>query len=222
MAMKVFLDTDAHRFMKVLREQVEDMDARYSDVKGVHIWLEEYWEGRSGYDVAMVLIDDGLLYRAEVFIGHPVFKDMDPSDCEGRGMIPLEVTPLDRDIHAPNIQVRFDYDPSCEHPEVLPYVRELFEGLIKAWPTVRPQLVGQADLFDAPTHSERGPNTGTIFEVAKAFLLWNEQGKLQKDACELAGTSPNTLRKWQDDPRTKKEIERLKAEPQYPNNLYPQ
>lgn len=65
----------------------------------------------------------------------------------------------------------------------------------------------------------RGPNIGTIPAVAEAFLLWKDQGKPQQTACDLAGTTPNTLRRWRSDPRTRKEMERLKADPEYPENL---
>lgn len=220
MTVNLSLDTDAHRFMKVLRHQVDDMNARYSEPLGLLIWLEEEWEGRAGHDVAMVLVDDGLLYKAKVVIGHPVFEHMNPKESEGRGVIPLEVIPLDRDIHAPNIRVRFNYDPSREHPEVLPYVRELFKGLADAWPRVRRQVAKQTHLFDAASQSSSEPNTGTIFKVAKACLLWQDQGKKQETACDLADTSPNTLRKYREYAQTIKEMERLKAHPEYPNNLY--
>ena len=60
----------------------------------------------------------------------------------------------------------------------------------------------------------RGMNIGTAARVAEALLRLKIKGHKikQQTACELAGVSPKTLRKYQNDPDVLDELERLRQD----------
>ena len=70
---------------------------------------------------------------------------------------------------------------------------------------------------------KRGKNLDTAEKVAKARLILERLERLgrrnQKAACDFARTTPHTFRKWLHDPDVLKEMERLKQDPNFLNEL---
>lgn len=146
MALKIYLKTIAHLFVDRLRHQVADMTERHEANSGVKITIleDEFYPGVDR-DVGTYRFDDGSLYKIQLHISHPPHEYENP--LQHAGYVTITVTPLEDDIDAPNIEVRIDYDPMEEPPELLPYFVELFEPMEKAWGGVLPQLEKQCPLL---------------------------------------------------------------------------
>jgi hypothetical protein len=72
-----------------------------------------------------------------------------------------------------------------------------------------------------PVKRKRGRNIDTIPKVAKAGLILELKKRLisQRKACELAGTSPKTYRRYWDHPDVLEEMERLRQDKEYMDSL---
>jgi hypothetical protein len=81
------------------------------------------------------------------------------------------------------------------------------------------ELQHQIDLR-APAHAipiptQRGKNLETPFKVARARLIMQLKNTSQTVACGLAPVSPHTFREWFDDPDVLHEMERLRHDPSF-------
>jgi hypothetical protein len=119
---------------------------------------------------------------------------------------------------------RIDKWPIVEPPPVAAFFEGLWEQIRASWQSPEQGLLQKSSGAGETKHSmissddnesgvKRGPNMGTIEKVAQARVLWQwmeERGRgSQSVACDLAGTTPPTLRKYYDDPRVIERMEEL-------------
>lgn len=120
--------------------------------------------------------------------------------------------------------------PIVEPPPVAVFFEGLWEQIRASWRSPEQGLPQESCEARETKHSmtssddnesggKRGPNIGTIEKVAQARVLWQwmEEGGRgsQSVACDLAGTTPPTLRRYYDDPRVIERMEELSNDEQF-------
>lgn len=146
MTLRIYLEASAHLFVELIRQQTDDL-AELPDADSqvrVFIMKDEY-ERDTNKNVATRRLDDGSLYKMEIHISYPPHNQYHL--LQEAGKVSIAVTPLDPDVHAPNIEVRIEYDPMEEPPELLPHFLALFEPMEKARGGVLLQLEKQCPLL---------------------------------------------------------------------------
>ena len=146
-------------------------------------------------------------------------KSMDPKDRGRCAAIHARLAP---EGQRTNVMYRDGRDLAwfLKEPKL---VGEVFEDFLWAvfrkvhWIVGRrtAQAEGQVTTPDGGGGSKpRGKNIDTVIKVAKARLIVELKGHeiSQRAACDRARTSPKTLRKYQDDPDVLDELERLRQD----------
>lgn len=123
--------------------------------------------------------------------------------------------PLHFDVHAVNGR-RLTVFAVCTDGELLDLFQDLLIAISDTWPETTEQLKRQGfEPIPGPERGQaskgkysRGPNTGTLEGVAKVRLRMDHYEETQREACNFAGISRKTYRKYHEDSQYQQEIQK--------------
>jgi hypothetical protein len=101
------------------------------------------------------------------------------------------------------------------HESIFDVLRSRLDGTPPAAPLLQHTPAREPRALLVPgAPRKRGKNIDTAIKVAKARLIIERKGHkiTQRTACDLAGVSPKTFRKYRDDPDVITEMERLRKD----------
>lgn len=141
----------ADAFIDAVKSQAREMNQEDNEID---LWIKPFgfWEATWGLHESVTIEqqrDGTWLHSFEVIIRHPVQEDKDAWDSEDArihsGWLPIEVRTDSTNRTAHDIWVKVNYDPSREHPDVLPYAVDLFRKVDAITENTYDQLVTQSE-----------------------------------------------------------------------------